>query len=320
MLRIIAQKWPDGQICYNVYFLHIKPYLCIHKRQMKKLFIAAGLALVMVSCKKEIPEAGSLNGRETKKNERSRLAGNDKIKLLKSWSVYAWVYHGAYNKEKSFYAEVANIAYQKQVFVHHKMADGTWADLPLRYHQAADAGTEIWKLDTSYGGYYNTYITANQDFGNEFVLKYIVNGETYWDNNKGQNYKVNNPYSSDGAWLREGVNILADSYKSYFSSFNNMVTVYADLRNLAYQKNVTLVYTTDDWRTVRRAPLNFMQYYSTGNGSTLANPNAFGIERWSVNLTLEPAASKISYALSYQVAGAEYWDNNFGRNYTLYKR
>ncbi len=286
---------------------------------MKNILIAAAAVLAMVSCKKELPET-TMPAREKISKTAARLSGNDKIKLLKSWSVYAWVYHGAYNKEKAFYAEVANIAYQKQVFVHHKLADGTWADLPLRFHQAADPGTEIWKLDTSYGGYYNSYILGNQDLGNEYVLKYVVNGQTYWDNNNGQNYKVTNPYGSDGTYLREGVNILADTYKSYFSSFNSTVTLYADLRNLAYQKNVTLVYTTDNWRTVRRAPLNFMQYYSTGNGSTLTNPNANGIERWSVNVQLDPSVSSITYALSYQVAGAEYWDNNFGRNYTLHKR
>jgi hypothetical protein len=279
--------------------------------------MAAGLLLALASCKKDVPETNSAEVKKTNIKTAARLSGNEKIKLLKSWSVYAWVYHGAFNKEKAFYAEVANIAYDKKVFVHHKMADGTWADIPLQYMKPADEGTEIWGLESSFGGYNNPYSTQTQDYGNEYVLKYVVNGATYWDNNNGQNYKVNNPYGSDGAFLRTGTHIMADSYKSYFSSFNNTATIYADLRNLAYHKNVTLVYSTDDWRTVRRAPLNYMQYYSTGNGSTLSNPNSAGIERWSVYVQLDPAVTKITYALSYQVAGAEYWDNNFGRNYTL---
>ncbi len=307
---------------YTLNTIFVSNYL-----KMKKAFLMIGIVVTLFSCKKDIVLNEEALSSSPSMQTGERLASQEKIKLLKSWSVYAWVYHGAYNKEKAFYAEVANLAYTKKVYVHHKMNDGTWADFPLSYMKAGDNGSEIWGMELSYGGYgsvivpgTNIDLSAN-GFGTEYTLKYVVNGQIFWDNNGGRNYTVANPYASDGMYLQNGLNISADTYHSTYNKYNTgrELQVYADVRNISYQKDIKLVYSTDDWKTVKYATVNFLQYYSVGNGSVLPNPNVYGIEKWSVIVSLGNADTKVSYALSYKVNGVEYWDNNFGKNYTLYR-
>ncbi len=75
-----------------------------------------------------------------------------------------------------------------------------------------------------------------------------------------------------------------------------------------------MVYTTDDWTTVKTAPA----YFSASVDGQ--------IERWMaapVISSYNPAAPGGSYAalvefcVSYTVNGVTYWDNNHGDNYTL---
>jgi hypothetical protein len=75
------------------------------------------------------------------------------------------------------------------------------------------------------------------------------------------------------------------------------------VQNLAYDKAVGVVFTTNHWGTVQTA-------YGTYR-STLAS----GAERWQVAATVGPAAT-VEFAAFYRAAGREYWDNNHGRNYT----
>ena len=300
---------------------------------MKNVIAIVCLLIVAISCRKEVspvpnnPNENSLV--DAASTTEQRLINQEKVKLLKSWSIYAWVYAGAYNKEKSFYAEVKNLGINKKVYVHHKMMDSSWQDLPLKFLKKGYDSTDIWGIELKYGGYGSVFYPgtnidlSTNGFGDEYVLKYVANGQTYWDNNGGNNYKVPHPYGSDGMFLQNGLNISADTYRSNFyvrDSSNKELLIYADLRNLGFQKEVKLIYSTNNWKTVKTAPLNFVQYYSVGNGTILTNPNVFGIEKWSVIVKLGSTATKVSYALSYKVNGVEYWDNNFGKNYTMYNK
>ena len=41
-----------------------------------------------------------------------------------------------------------------------------------------------------------------------------------------------------------------------------------------------------------------------------------GDEAWSINAPVG-TAKRVDFAIFYRVSGQEFWDNNFGRNYTL---
>jgi hypothetical protein len=82
----------------------------------------------------------------------------------------------------------------------------------------------------------------------------------------------------------------------------NWTTLFAKVSNLAFDKQVDLVYSplgSSAWLT---QPLGFVSHHG--------NYDVFGSD--SVGLsTVE------TFALRYRVAGSEYWDNNFGANYTI---
>jgi hypothetical protein len=78
------------------------------------------------------------------------------------------------------------------------------------------------------------------------------------------------------------------------------------VQDLAYEKKVTVVYSTDGWATTQTKAAHFER-----------GTNANGFQEWRFDFTAEElAAPHLAYAIAYEVAGNTYWDNNFGRNYT----
>ena len=81
------------------------------------------------------------------------------------------------------------------------------------------------------------------------------------------------------------------------------------VKNIAYQKHVKVVYTVDGWATSNEIAAT----YKVNDGSKA--------ETWEftadIPLMYADALPTIEYAISYEVAGTTYWDNNHGRNYTV---
>ena len=76
------------------------------------------------------------------------------------------------------------------------------------------------------------------------------------------------------------------------------------VKNLAYNKVVGIFFTTDNWATVQTA----LGSYS----STMKS----GLEVWQIAVPVG-SATEVKFAIFYRVAGNEYWDNNFRRNYRV---
>ncbi|WP_411676295.1 hypothetical protein [Caproicibacter sp.] len=79
---------------------------------------------------------------------------------------------------------------------------------------------------------------------------------------------------------------------------------YVDVKNLAYQKNVTVHYTTDgkSWQDVSA------QYLKN-------DPEDPQYDVWEFSIFAP--SSPATFAIKYEVNGKTYWDNNNGNNYTL---
>ncbi|MCX9155506.1 CBM21 domain-containing protein [Niveibacterium sp. 24ML] len=235
----------------------------------------------------------------------------DEIKLLRSQSTVSSKY-GVSSQSIRFEVIVKNIAYAKQVYVHLKKPDGSWIDTPLSFMRAADAGREVWA-----GSYTDVNETNTgpsfKTFDLEFALRYKVNGVEYWDNNGGNNYKQ----ARDSGSMLFGTNVLAR-----VNDLNNPAWIYGGLfygsvtlQNLAANKQVKVVYSTDGWQTSKTAWASFSPTFWFGGYSSAANPNQYGAEEWNFQLDVGTTASKVEYAIGYIVNGTTYWDNNFGRNY-----
>jgi len=132
------------------------------------------------------------------------------------------------------------------------------------------------------------------------VAKYTVNGTTYWDNNEWMNYKF--PQVSD-----EFAVLAGNNFKVVLGTASlDAATLHVDVgvQNLAYDKVVGIVFTTDNWVTVQTA---YGSYTWTMKS---------GLEVWDVTAEVS-VATEAKFAIFYRAQGSEYWDNNFSRNYRV---
>lgn len=83
---------------------------------------------------------------------------------------------------------------------------------------------------------------------------------------------------------------------------NRLVGV-VEVKSLAYDKQVTLVYTADG-----------VQWSETAAGYTA--PASNGYERWTFTQDV-PAGAEVRFALRYLAAGQTWWDNNGGADYRV---
>jgi len=237
------------------------------------------------------------------------LFADANVKLVKAYSMAAYrAGCGGYNR--SFIIKVKNLAYDKYVSVHHSGEEGeSWFDMEAEYVKSIEDGYEIWKIGGPSQGCGATF-----EGGSEFVLKYEVDGNTYWDNNGGQNYDL--PIVS-GPMLGEDVNVMFNSGSLY--TYNDVTTFSGsvDVKNVAYDKEITVVYTTDDWETVNTVEASYTSYYHIGYGNLLKAPNSHNVEPWNFSAELDSSVEEVKFAIAYSVDGNTYWDNNFGDDYII---
>lgn len=222
------------------------------------------------------------------------------VELVSSWNM-DMSYLGMSWKDDAFTVIVEDLGNNKQVFIHHQKNDGSWVDLPMSYYGPSAAGKEIW---TSTPGY---------EEGNSFAVKYQVNGQTYWDDNQGQNYI----YPNGGYHLVGDRQVLVTTYNtnSSNSSGDKYLLGRIALKNLGYNKTVKIVYSQDNWQSSSTIyALYGGNPFSYGYGSH-PNPNSFNTETWVFNQYISPKRGE--FFVEYDVNGEQYYDNNDGLNYTL---
>lgn len=263
---------------------------------MKKFVWALVAALALASCSS--PLGSDIEPKVALENAEARALGTAKIKLSKVTS-YVHTKYGMGQLQRNIEILVADLSFEKEVVVAHQGLDGTWTDYPAAYQSTLPDGTEVW---TAY--LQEMYPTL----GTRFALRYTTPQGTWWDNNGGQDYNIE---KNIGTWLAADTNVRLESGFAY-SVLYGMI----DVRNLAPTKTVEIIWTADNWNTIKVTPAVFVgPSYYYGYSTTLS-PNAYGIEKWSFNVDLE-GATNVEYAISYNVAGKNYWDNNFGRNYKI---
>ncbi len=288
---------------------------------MKKIVFILFAALSLISCSNDEDFSQKNTAATTAPQGKSanKLASGVNVKLYKAWTSLSSKY-GRSEYYRKFQVEVRNLDYTKDVAVLHKMSDGSWKFFNLSYIQSTPDGTEIWggefKIDN-----YNERYPGFLFFADEFAVRYIVKGVEYWDNNNNANYKMND---LEGMFLRNDINISADTYMTSiyanYGSSSNTFSVHADVRNLNPTKQVSVVYTTDNWASTKTAALQYTPYLTVGAAQVISSPNKFGIERWFAYLDVPSTVNNIQYAVVYKVNGVEYWDNNFGKNFIAIKK
>lgn len=86
------------------------------------------------------------------------------------------------------------------------------------------------------------------------------------------------------------------------------------VRNLAFQKEVIVRTTADEWRTHEDAFCTYVANSPPAHGVTVI------YDTFSFRLTLPPRSRKLEFCVCYRCGGVEYWDNNGGGNYFVVKK
>lgn len=146
---------------------------------------------------------------------------------------------------------------------------------------------------------YERWEVAEKQRVNEFVIKFDVDGKTYWDNNGGKNYIL--PKES-GFFV-----ILGNEFPIALGSasfINAIFKVQIAVQNLAYKKDVSVVFTQDGWKSHKVIDaVHSWQMVS-------------GVDVFSCQTKLA-SSSPVEFALCCKMNGQEYWDNNFYQNYKV---
>ncbi|WP_410771529.1 hypothetical protein [Fontibacillus sp. BL9] len=198
--------------------------------------------------------------------------------------------------------EVSNLGPQKNVTIHYTPGNGQWYDTNASYEGPTDAAHEAWNFAISTNSIENTHPELVNAQTIQFAIKYEVNGQTFWDNNNGQNYSVSR-YTESSTILGKP-NVLRAYDELIQDTFRGGVYV----KNAGYSKQVKIVYTTDNWATTREGDATYSMPANTDDS----------VEAWHFTFNhIATSVSQIKYAISYTVNGQTYWDNNNGQNYTV---
>ncbi|GKX30921.1 glycogen-binding regulatory subunit of S/T protein phosphatase I [Vallitalea longa] len=190
------------------------------------------------------------------------------------------------------YIYVNNLNSNKKVSVHYTYDGINWLDQPATYLKTLKNGSEVWSYRTPD----HPYAAMSRDctYNCRFAIKYEVNGNTYWDNNNGQDYFIqysNNRYNAPYILSKSVVTL---HYPLGTYSGRN----YLYLKDLGPDKSVKVRYTADNWLTYKE--INASHFISYDNN----------VEEWYFDLD-----KKYEFAIGYTVNGITYWDNNFESNY-----
>ena len=228
------------------------------------------------------------------------------VQLYSAHTKFNTVYNTDGTFSQYFYIEgyvcIESSSSAQAVTLHYSQSGGAWTDVSATYVCNDPSGYEVWYFQsTPYCGRVNGsphYVDIYWDF----CLKYEINGATYWDSNGGSNYylRYSEVMSTPVPYVLNKSVVVQQDATCAGTVFSGSTV----LKNLAYTKNVFVRYTTDNWVTYTDASLS----YSTSLSGNL--------ESWNFSVTI-PSGATVSYCFCYTVNGVSYWDNNFGRNYTL---
>lgn len=179
-------------------------------------------------------------------------------------------------------------------------------------------------LTTVTGNYFTTWGNGDEEWHVKVTLRSWENivsftawyqdglGHTYFDDNAGELHAISigGSYAAiQHMWNNTNVAVTASGVQG---------TVSVRLADIDWDKQVAMVYTTDDWATVH--------WMDTGSGDNKwhwVEDYGSDYERWDVSVNLPGNFTRFQYAVVYRhgtVNGAslyEFWDNNGGSNWVV---
>jgi hypothetical protein len=203
--------------------------------------------------------------------------------------------------------KVKNIAFSKSVTVHYTSDNNTWKDYPLAFSLHFQ-DYDIFK------GEVNEQVS-------QFVIRYTVNSETFFDNNSGSNYQLTSTLVAVGknVVLNLATAKIGHQAGGGFVFTTSWLEGEILVNNLSFAKEVGIRMSDD-------GGLNWSDVNGFFAGSTTSEGKFIGpaAEVWkfkSPELNLNNASTEFRFAVFYRnlASGEVFWDNNFGQDYKVSK-
>ncbi len=191
----------------------------------------------------------------------------------------------------TFFMQVENISYAKQVDVIWAGEDRIWQVLPAKFHSMLGHNKEYWSASVTVN------LTEKQSVsGNiEFNLRYQVSNKEYFDNNNKHNY-----FSAADSGIRLTNNQLIQNigFSNCLQDKQQEMTVSAAVHKSFNAESVIIHWTTDNWKTITKTPCKFaINYWDSVLSSNARNPNQYGVQLWTANIQ-HRNLSKLQYIIS----------------------
>lgn len=194
----------------------------------------------------------------------------------------------------------------KRVGVVYRDINGTQGTALGHYFTTHGDGYEEWHVPVQLSGYHSV-IAFNAWYQDG------AGNPTAYDDNSGELHVA----TTTGALMVRQVwgetDVMIDDAGIHGS-------IVLDVTDVDYDKDIRLVYTTDNWATQHELVIGPDQL----NAWHFVSDSPYGnSERWALELELPGSFDHIEYAIVYRhgvVNGAdqyEYWDNNYGQNYWI---
>ncbi|MCK5189019.1 MAG: endonuclease, partial [Methylococcales bacterium] len=212
-------------------------------------------------------------------------------------------------QELTFFMWLANVGYDKHVDVIWVGEDGVWQTLPAKYHSVYGNDKEYWQAQV--------IITLTEDQslpGNiQFGLRYRVFADEYWDNEHGQNYSS----EADSGIKLADKHVQNIGFASQLNDDQEFVPVTVAVDRSLNAKEVTIHWTTDNWKTTHKTPCDFnRKYWDKEFHSNARNPNQYGTQLWTGQIN-NGDAFRLQYIICCESDGQVIWENNEGCNYSF---
>lgn len=210
----------------------------------------------------------------------------------------------------TFFLRVSNLAYDKSVIIHWSGENQQWQNLNAQFHCTCDANFEYWLGATEIA------LTEQQALaGNiEFSAVLHCGHKNYWDNNGGSNYFSE---ADSGIKLLQRQAIQNVAIESRLARNQSSATMKVAVQHVKPVDKVFIRWSTDNWVSSTETECQFkINFWDKKEKSNARNGNQYGVQIWQGKIKTDDAF-RLQYVVYCVKDGQTYWDNNFGKNYTL---